>query len=422
MTLKYRIKRLKNKDGIRSCIIINESNGLPLVYPNLYMSVISRTNSYSFSTMEAIANALLLFERYNADMNVGVFDMVNLDIEKLVSNKGYLFGLMNALTYRNDLENVTSILKEQHVSKRTLYFKIMTIENYVKWFFDNIAINNNDSSRYETISRAFDFIKPRIENGKNYNIESESKSLTNEQVTTLTDMVSVKSKINPFSEHVRFRNNLIIEILLETGIRGGELLNIKLVDFDYVHKSLCIVRRPDDQNEPRLRQPLVKTLERKIPLSIELTELIQNYISDFRSKQCHSGEHDYLLVTHSSKGQLGHALTISGYQKIFEQIRKNSSVLSDIVGHSLRHTWNVKFSEMMLMNSNSQDHITYEKVRNYLMGWKKNSTTSDIYNQPFIAQESRKIMAVINPLKNIVEDKSNVSNSKKATRKSIFGF
>ncbi|ECH0563246.1 phage integrase family protein [Salmonella enterica] len=372
--------------------------------------------------MEAIANALLLFERYNADMNVGVFDMVNSDIEKLVSNKGYLFGLMNALSYRNDLENVTSILKKQHVSKRTLYFKIMTIENYVKWFFDNIAINNIDSSRYETISRAFDFIKPRIENGKNYNIESESKSLTNEQVTTLTDMVSVKSKINPFSEHVRFRNNLIIEILLETGIRGGELLNIKLVDFDYVHKSLCIVRRPDDQNEPRLRQPLVKTLERKIPLSIELTELIQNYISDFRSKQCHAGEHDYLLVTHSSKGQLGHALTISGYQKIFEQIRKNSNVLSDIVGHSLRHTWNVKFSEMMLMNSNSQDYITYEKVRNYLMGWKKNSSTSDIYNQAFIAQESRKIMAVINPLKNIVEDKSNVSNSKKATRKSIFGF
>ena len=134
MTLKYRIKRLKNKDGIRSCIIINESNGLPLVYPNLYMSVISRTNSYSFSTMEAIANALLLFERYNADMNVVAFDMVNHDIEKLVSNKGYLFGLMNALTYRNDLENVASILKEQHVSKRTLYFKIMTIENYVKWF------------------------------------------------------------------------------------------------------------------------------------------------------------------------------------------------------------------------------------------------------------------------------------------------
>ncbi|EKI6607738.1 tyrosine-type recombinase/integrase, partial [Salmonella enterica] len=401
---------------------INESNGLSLVYPNLYMSVISRTNSYSFSTMEAIANALLLFERYNADMNVGVFDMVNSDIEKLVSNKGYLFGLMNALSYRNDLENVTSILKKQHVSKRTLYFKIMTIENYVKWFFDNIAINNIDSSRYETISRAFDFIKPRIENGKNYNIESESKSLTNEQVTTLTDMVSVKSKINPFSEHVRFRNNLIIEILLETGIRGGELLNIKLVDFDYVYKSLCIVRRPDDQNEPRLRQPLVKTLERKIPLSIELTELIQNYISDFRGKQCHAGEHDYLLVTHSSKGQLGHALTISGYQKIFEQIRKNSNVLSDIVGHSLRHTWNVKFSEMMLMNSNSQDYITCEKVRNYLMGWKKNSSTSDIYNQAFIAQESRKIMAVINPLKNIVEDKSNVSNSKKATRKSIFGF
>lgn len=422
MTLKYRIKRLKNKDGIRSCIIINESNGLPLVYPNLYMSVISRTNNYSFSTMEAIANALLLFERYNADINVEVFNTVNLDIEKLVSNKGYLFGLMNALTYRKDLGNVTRIFKDQHISKRSLYFKLMTIENYVKWFFDNIAINKIDSSRYETIIRAFDFVKPRIESGKNYNIESESKALTNEQVTSLIDMVSVKSMVNPFSQHVRFRNNLIIKILLETGIRGGELLNIKLADFDYIHKSLCIVRRPDDQNEPRLRQPLVKTLERKIPLSKELVEIIQEYISNFRSKQCHAREHDYLLVTHSSKGQLGYALTISGYQKIFEQIRKNSKELGDIVGHSLRHTWNVKFSEMMILNSNSQDYITYEKVRSYLMGWKKNSNTSDIYNQGFIAKESQKIMAIINPLKTIVEDKSNVSNLKKTSRKSIFGF
>jgi len=39
--------------------------------------------------MEAIANALLLFKKYHADMNVDVFDMVNPDIEKLVSKKGH---------------------------------------------------------------------------------------------------------------------------------------------------------------------------------------------------------------------------------------------------------------------------------------------------------------------------------------------
>ncbi|MGK7339981.1 tyrosine-type recombinase/integrase, partial [Salmonella enterica] len=69
---------------------------------------------------------------------------------------------------------------------------------------------------------------------------------------------------NPYAPHVRFRNNLIIKILLETGMRGGELLNLKIADFNYKKKNLCIVRRPDNKDEPRLRQPLVKTLERQI--------------------------------------------------------------------------------------------------------------------------------------------------------------
>ncbi|WP_447866124.1 tyrosine-type recombinase/integrase [Rahnella bonaserana] len=422
MNLKYKIKRLKNKEGIRSCMIVNEETGTPLVYPNLYMCVISRINNYSFSTMESIANALVLLETFNTDRNISIFDTVTSDCEKLISKKGYLYDLMNFLSYRHDSMNVINIRETRHNTKKSVCFKISTIQNYFKWFLDNIATSKINCNHYESICRAFDFIKPRVENGKSYNIESESKALTKRQVITLINIIDIESANNPFAYHVRFRNNLIIKILLETGMRGGELLNIKLTDFDYAKKYISIIRRPDDKGEPRLRQPLVKTLERKIPLSLELTKLVQEYISDFRSKQSHAIEHDYLLVTHSSNGYLGYALTISGYQKIFEQIRKNSAELTNIVGHSLRHTWNVKFSEMMLLNANAQDYITYEKVRNYLMGWKKNSNTSDIYNQGFIVQESHRIMAVINPVKNLIEDMTNASKSEKPTRKSIFGF
>ncbi|ENB2034140.1 tyrosine-type recombinase/integrase [Salmonella enterica] len=418
--MNYKIKKVKDGNGVRNCMIVNADTGIPLVYPNLYMSVIFRIKNYSFSTMESIANSLLMFERYNTKKNVSLFNTIQLNWEVLVSENGYLYDLINFLSYKSSQENVIDIKKKRHITEKSLYFKIVTIESYIKWFVDKITFN--ESNYYDSISRAFDFIKPRIENAKNYNIENEDKALSRDQVITLLNIVDIESATNPYAPHVRFRNNLIIKILLETGMRGGELLNLKLTDFNYKKKNLCIVRRPDDKDEPRLRQPLVKTLERQIPLSSELTEFVHEYINNSRNKQSKSVEHDYLLVTHSSNCNLGSPLTISGYQKIFEQIRKNSDELSNLVGHALRHTWNVKFSEMMLLNCNPDNYAFYDKVRNYLMGWKNDSYTSDIYNRRFIIQESQKIMAVINPLKNIVEDKSNVSNTKKATRKSIFGF
>lgn len=418
--MNYKIKRVKDGNGVRNCIIVNADTGIPLVYPNLYMSVVFRIKNYSFSTMESIANSLLLFERYNTEKKVSLFNSLHLNWEVLVSENGYLYDLMNYLSYKKSQGNVIDINKKRHITEKSLYFKIVTIENYIKWFIDKITFN--ESNNYESICRAFDFIKPRIENAKNYNIENEEKALSKDQENTLLNIVGIESATNPYAPHVRFRNNLIIKILLETGMRGGELLNLKIADFNYKKKNLCIVRRPDNKDEPRLRQPLVKTLERQIPLSFELTELVHEYISTFRRKQSKAVEHDYLLVTHSSNGNLGYPLTISGYQKIFEQIRKNSNELRNLVGHALRHTWNVKFSEMMILNCNPDNYAFYEKVRNYLMGWKNESDTSDIYNRRFIIQESQKIMAIINPIKHLNEESMNVTNYQKSTRKSIFGF
>lgn len=418
--MNYKIKKVKDGNGVRNCMIVNADTGIPLVYPNLYMSVIFRVKNYSFSTMESIANSLLMFERYNTKKNVSLFNTIQLNWEMLVSENGYLYDLINFLSYKNSQGNVIDIKKKRHITEKSLYFKIVTIESYIKWFVDKITFN--EYNYYDSISRAFDFIKPRIENAKNYNIENEEKALSRDQVTTLLNMVDIESATNPYAPHVRFRNNLIIKILLETGMRGGELLNLKLTDFNYKKKNLCIVRRPDDKDEPRLRQPLVKTLERQIPLSSELTELVYEYIINLRNKQSQSLGHEYLLVTHSSNGNLGNPLTISAYQKIFEQIRKNNNELSNLVGHALRHTWNVKFSEMMLLNCNPDNYAFYDKVRNYLMGWKNDSYTSDIYNRRFIIQESQKIMGIINPIKHLNEESMNVTNSQKSTRKSIFGF
>jgi integrase len=57
------------------------------------------------------------------------------------------------------------------------------------------------------------------------------KSLEKETVEALLECVSPESEYNPFERNCRKRNQLAILILYETGMRGGELLNLKISDF-----------------------------------------------------------------------------------------------------------------------------------------------------------------------------------------------
>ncbi|MCV5978774.1 tyrosine-type recombinase/integrase, partial [Escherichia coli] len=81
------------------------------------------------------------------------------------------------------------------------------------------------------------------------------------------------------------------------GIRSGELLNIRISDINFSDSSLAIRRRADDKNDPRVKQPLVKTMERKLPLSSALAKELHNYITSVRRKFKNARKHEYLFVT-----------------------------------------------------------------------------------------------------------------------------
>ncbi len=83
-------------------------------------------------------------------------------------------------------------------------------------------------------------------------------------------MSVLKDEYNPFERNCRKRNQLAILILYETGIRGGELLNLKISDFKRKQRYLKISKRINDPEDPRVFQPLVKTVEREINISERL--------------------------------------------------------------------------------------------------------------------------------------------------------
>lgn len=416
MKIDLKIKRIKDKEGVRTCIIVNALTGIPLVYENLYISIISRSSNYSYSTIEAITASLLSFAKYSYAKGFNLGDRSYCQAKVTGS---FVYDLMNHLSLKKTKSNVVNIKSDRIVSENCLHFKLTVIEKYLVWFYTNIE--NKSLNYIELISRHFKNLKPKIKNIE-INTDREEKALDKNQISILKEIIKSDSIKNPFKECVRLRNEVIVEVLLETGIRGGELLNLRIDDVNFEKNEINIIRRPDSVEDNRIRQPLVKTLGRKIPIKKSLCEKIHKYISSSRSKEALSVNHKYLLVTHSDNSRLGSALTITGFQKIFITIRDSDQTLNGILAHSLRHTWNITYSENMYKMAEPENYVLYEKVRNYLMGWKNTSRTADTYTQRFLVNEATKIMKVINSTELLDKENLKSGKTKSNSRKSVFGF
>ncbi|WHS99748.1 MAG: hypothetical protein LZT29_02777 [Pantoea stewartii] len=270
MKIELKLKRIKDKEGVRTCIIVNAQAGVPLVYENLYISIISRSRNYSYSTIEAIAGSLLSFAKYSYTKGFNLSAQMNCE-DKVTGS--FVYDLMNYLSLKKTKSKVVNIKSDRVVSENCLHFKLTVIEKYLVWFYTNIK--NKNMISVKLISRYFEDLKPKIKNIE-VNTDCEEKALDKKQISTLKEIIKADSIKNPFKECVRLRNEAIVEILLETGIRGGELLNLRIDDVNFEKNEINIVRRPDSIEDNRIRQPLVKTLGRKIPITKPLVKRLRS--------------------------------------------------------------------------------------------------------------------------------------------------
>ncbi|WP_232283945.1 site-specific integrase, partial [Yersinia enterocolitica] len=176
-------------------------------------------------------------------------------------------------------------------------------------------------------------------------------------------------------------------------MRGGELLNLRVTDFSSEKKFLRITRRVNTPEDPRIMQPLVKTLERDLNISTKLTNSINEYIEKDRSFYTKNRKHEYLFVTHKCGPSQGLPLTISAYNKIIRKIRGVKTLgaaFRTFTGHTMRHTWNhiynLKYIGVTDINKISQLNI----IRCLRMGWAIKSNSELIYNNRYIYEQTLK--------------------------------
>jgi integrase len=204
--------------------------------------------------------------------------------------------------------------------------------------------------------------------GKSSKITSENliKSLTREKTRLLLEVVRPESSDNPWSDlAVCYRNQLIVHMLLSTGCRKGELLQIKVTDLDPNEMSVKICM---DSYNPETHSRARKNLSRKIMLPDDIYQMSEDYIMRFLSPPRWKNKSLNLFTSHVKGAGKEERLSLSSLDNIFNVLSKKLDF--KISSNTLRHTWNIIFSENYLASNELSDanHLIASKYKKGIEG------------------------------------------------------
>ena len=115
------------------------------------------------------------------------------------------------------------------------------------------------------------------------------------------------------------RDSLILEMLYATGVRVGELVNIKVEDINKSNRSIIILGKGNK--------------ERLVEYGEYCEDILNLYLSDGRIK-LNKNNSKYLFINH-----LGEKLTERGVRYILNQLIKKTSLKKNISPHMIRHSF-----------------------------------------------------------------------------------
>ncbi|MEA9580420.1 site-specific integrase [Xanthomonas nasturtii] len=227
---------------------------------------------------------------------------------------------------------------------------------------------------------------------------------------------------NPFRhQEVQPRNAIIFGLLRYTGMRRGELLSLRLNQFDLGHEPHVWIRRnQDDKHDSRRYQTVAKTKERPLPLPESLANQIDRYMLNVRASISPAKRHPYLLVSHRKGSTWGKALSVSALNsQIFARMRAADPVFEVIHPHAFRHHFNYELS-VSIGKHDDKARVRAEgtqtspisearelDVRAFLNGH-RSKTSGAAYNRRHIREDSdrvgRQLQAGLNRSEDAKED------------------
>jgi len=393
-------------------ILVNNSSGQPLYHTTMYTMAKLRAKNQSTGTIEQSLRAITIFLIFLDSHEINfierlkngtILDLCEIDeitrLCKIPMKKiNEMFQNDTNRTTRNNTKSLEqyrmslNLHKENEICGHTVSIRIIRIRDYILWITNEVllSIDPKNNAYMPLLSKkniVLSSMNAKIPSSRGKSTAEPREGLSHNYQTRLLEVIAPEAKENPWiSDHVRKRNELMVLYLYLHGLRRGELLNIKISDIDFRKNEILIARRSDDSEDPRLNQPKVKTLARKLMISDNLAEKTKKYIQKERKNIPGSKKHPFLFVSEIK----GTPLSLNALNKVFRILRKKVEAFpSNLSPHVLRHTWNDIFSERM-----EEKKITEEKekkIRSYLMGWSPTSDTAATYTRRYVRKKAQEV-------------------------------
>ena len=393
MELSLKVRLLVMSSGERHSLLVDAATGLPVYSPNLFLTSQIRNAGRSHASVASYASCLVILYRFISERRIDLSErfrqllfLTDSEIDALRDFCKTNFDLQS--TKIRQLQNIpgSRFGPKQRVTKETEYKRLTVAANYLTWLARReVPHLEDESSGLMKMARAIRARRP-LSKGRNKGLVD--RALNDKELARLLEIIEVDNLENPFQLLVRMRNRLIILMLYELGIRAGEALNIRVEDFDFNCNCLKIIRRAGQLDDTRTLQPLVKTLDRNIPVADWLMAEVHRYIVIERSKITSAKKCPYLFVTYKAGQTKGNAWSIAGYHKMWGALRAADPLLQTITGHRLRHTWNHRYSTLVDNGVYKLSEAEEGATRSVLMGWKQGSGTAALYNHRHIVTKA----------------------------------
>lgn len=403
--MRGRIKVIEVSEGERAAVLVDAS-GMPKWWPNLFATISYRSRGCSHNSVRNMLGAVEM--AYLWAESVGQ-NFEQLFIEDGDVNREDLILLANFLGYtaheQNEIaactaspsvgSNVVSVESVRPRSSERICSQIACVSArehatriyYVAAFASFVLemqgskMLRRDIAFYEILKRLerdvafFRKLAPSI---SSHSDDESLEALTNSQVQAIEEAMAIGSQLNPFKRpFIQHRNYLLWRLFYDTGGRIGEIFNLKVEDIRY-RERLVDLR-------------ISKTRPRTVSVGLSTMELFDAFIQFHWSALPKRARGKGWLWTTES----GDRLSINSISQMFATIReKVHDAPFWLTSHSMRRTWNHRFSELVDHRRAGGEEITPEQeefMRNRLNGWSENSPMGRVYNRRRIRLQADKL-------------------------------
>ncbi len=273
---------------------------------------------------------------------------------------------------------------QTEVSAHTFNQRLIRLKAYIEFLYVCHHYDKAETERQISTDDQFNkfklYISTAISGSRKDNTitkDAFESVIPDDKFFELLDIIQERSPNNPFKSS-KLRNQIIAQILIDTGVRVGAVLKLKVSDLvdDWSNPRFLLTRTPNDPTDTRRLPAANKTKALSVSISRELMKLIKLYIETVRQSSPSAHEHDFVFISEKGK-TIGKPMSYNAIHKVIKTF--GNSIEISLHPHLLRHKWNEVFEDKAIAKGFSPDKI--EDLRKYAMGWVEDSKMASVYNE-----------------------------------------